>query len=92
MYYKNTLVALCHALEDHILTNNNNPFVITAFQQGKWYLQEANRYADIAQRSREIVIMAAADAGFTEHPTGQLANVDLVGLATDDPVAQEWHL
>jgi DICT domain-containing protein len=92
VYYKNTLVALCHALEDHILTNNNNPFVITAFQQGKWYLQEANRYADIAQRSREIVIMAAADAGFTEHPTGQLANVDLVGLATDDPVAQEWHL
>ncbi|MFM7407064.1 MAG: DICT sensory domain-containing protein [Cuspidothrix sp.] len=92
VYYKNTLVALCHALEDHILTKNNDPLVISAFQQGKWYLQEANRYADIAQHSREIVIMAAADAGFTEHPTSQLANVDLVGLATDDPVAEEWHL
>ena len=92
VYYKNTLVALCHALEDHILTKDNDPLVIAAFQQGKWYLQEAERYADIAQHSREIVIMAAADAGFGEHPTGQLPNIDLVGLAADDPVAQEWHL
>ncbi len=53
VYYKNTLVSLCHALEDHILTDNGTPLVITAFQQGKWYLQEAQRYADIAQCSRE---------------------------------------
>ncbi|MBJ7297884.1 MAG: metal-dependent phosphohydrolase, partial [Dolichospermum sp.] len=92
VYYKNTLVSLCHALEDHILTKDNDPLVITAFQQGKWYLEEAQRYADIAQHSRAIVIMAAADAGFAEHPTGQLPNIDLVGLAADDPVAQEWHL
>ncbi|HCQ22571.1 MAG: DICT sensory domain-containing protein [Aphanizomenon sp.] len=92
VYYKNTLVSLCHALEDHILTKDNGPLVITAFQQGKWYLQEAQRYADIARHSREIVIMAAADAGFAEHPTGKLPNINLVGLASDDPVAQEWHL
>jgi DICT domain-containing protein len=79
-------------LEDHILTKDNGPLVITAFQQGKWYLQEAQRYADIARHSREIVIMAAADAGFAEHPTGKLPNINLVGLASDDPVAQEWHL
>ncbi|TAE60926.1 MAG: metal-dependent phosphohydrolase [Nostocales cyanobacterium] len=92
VYYKNTLVALCHALEDHILETDGQPLVITAFQQGKWYLQEANRYADIAAKSREIAIMAAADAGFAEHSTSQLPNVNLVGLHTDDPVAQEWHL
>ena len=92
VYYKNTLVSLCHALEDHILETDGEPLVITAFQQGKWYLQEANRYADIATKSRQIVIMAAADAGFAEHPTSQLSNVDLVGLETDDPVAEEWHL
>lgn len=92
VYYKNTLVSLCHALEDHILTKDNGPVVITAFQQGQWYLQEAQRYADIARHSREIVIMAAADAGFAEHPTGKLPNINLVGLASDDPVAQEWHL
>ncbi|MDZ8079883.1 MAG: DICT sensory domain-containing protein [Nostoc sp. DcaGUA01] len=92
VYYKNTLVSLCHALEDHILADDDKPLVITAFQQGKWYLQEAQRYADIAQRSREIAIMAASDAGFAEHPTSLLPNVDLVALDTADPVAQEWHL
>jgi DICT domain-containing protein len=92
VYYKNTLVALCHALEDQILTDDSKPLVITAFQQGKWYLQEAQRYADIAQHSREITIMAATDAGFAEHPTSQLANVHLVALNSGDPVAQEWHL
>ncbi len=92
VYFKNTLVSLCHALEDHILTTVDKPLVITAFQQGKWYLQEANRYGDIAQHSRAIAIMAAPDAGFAEHPTSKLANVDLVALNPDDPVAQEWHL
>jgi DICT domain-containing protein len=92
VYYKNTLVALCHALEDCILTCSSEPLVIAAFQRGKWYLQEADRYAELAARSREVVIMAAADSGFGEHPTSQRPNVELVSLNADDPVAQEWHL
>ncbi len=92
VYYKNTLVALCHALEDCILSCSSPPLVITAFQRGKWYLQEADRYNDLAQKSRQIAIMAAPDAGFAEHPTSKLANVELLGLEPTDPVAQEWHL
>jgi DICT domain-containing protein len=92
VYYKNTLIALCHALEDQILQDVSSPLVITAFQQGKWYLQEAERYADIAKKSRQIAIMAAPDTGWTQHPTSLLPNVNLVPLDPDDPVAQEWHL
>lgn len=92
VYYKNTLVALCHALEDCILVSHSQPLVVTAFQRGKWYLQEAERYHDLAQKSSQIAIMAAPDAGFAEHPTSQLPNVDLVALDRNDPVAQEWHL
>ena len=93
VYYKNTLVALCHALEDFILSSQSDPLVITAFQEGKWYLQEADRYGDIAGKARRIAIMAAPGAGFAEHPTSQRKNVDLVSLdAATDPVAQEWHL
>ncbi|MDX2229035.1 MAG: DICT sensory domain-containing protein [Leptolyngbyaceae cyanobacterium bins.349] len=92
VYYKNTLVSLCHALEDCILECQSQPLVITAFQRGKWYLQEADRYADLAQRSQQVVIMAAPDAGFAEHPTSQRDNVHLISLNPDDPVAQEWHL
>jgi DICT domain-containing protein len=92
VYYKNTLVSLCHALEDCILECDRPPLVITAFQRGKWYLQEADRYGDLADKSHQVVIMAADDAGFAEHPTSQKPNVDIVALPTADPVAQEWHL
>ncbi|MBW4560294.1 MAG: metal-dependent phosphohydrolase [Mojavia pulchra JT2-VF2] len=92
VYYKNTLVALCHALEDHILSDDAKPLVIAAFQQGKWYLQEAERYADIAKHSDEIVVMAALDAGFAEHSISLLPNIHLVSLDAGDAVAQEWHL
>lgn len=92
VYYKNTLVALCHALEDFILESGGTPLMITAFQRGKWYLQEAERYGDLAEKASQVVIMAAGDAGFAEHPTSQRSNVELVNLTPDDPVAQEWHL
>lgn len=92
VYYKNTLVALCHALEDCILTSGSAPLVITAFQRGKWYLEEADRYSAIADAAQQIVIMASPEAGFHEHPTSQRENVALVDLADDDPVAEEWHL
>lgn len=93
VYYKNTLVALCHALEDCILTaDSSSPLVITAFQRGKWYLQEADRYRAIADKSEHVTIMAAPDGGFHEHPTSQLSNVSLIDINNDDPVSQEWHL
>jgi DICT domain-containing protein len=92
VYYKNTLVALCHALEDCILDCDSQPLVMTAFQRGKWYLQEADRYADLAEHAHQVVIMASPDGGFAAHPTSQKPNVDLVALNESDPVAEEWHL
>jgi DICT domain-containing protein len=92
VYYKNTLVSLCHALEDCILAEAGNPLVIAAFQSGKWYLEEADRYAQIAAQSAQVVILANPTAGFREHSTSQRQNVALVALDETDPVAQEWHL
>lgn len=92
VYYKNTLVALCHALEDFILESQDKPLMIAAFQRGKWYLEEAERYGDLAQKSLQVAILAASEAGFAEHSTSQKDNVALVSLKPEDPVAQEWHL
>ncbi len=92
VYYKNTLVALCHALEDFILDANSAPLMVTAFQRGKWYLEEADRYRDLADKSEHVVLMAAPDSGFESHPTSKKKNVALVHLKPEDPVAQEWHL
>ena len=92
VYYKNTLVALCHALEDFILDANSAPLMLTAFQRGKWYLEEAERYSDLADKSEYITIMATPDSGFDSHPTSKKENVALVYLKSEDPVAEEWHL
>lgn len=97
VYYKNTLVALCHALEDHILQCGSSdpaakPLVLVTFQQGKWYLQEAERYWDIAECSRQIVIAAMADSGWASHRTSQRSNVSVVHLAPTDPLVEEWNL
>ncbi|MGB7412691.1 MAG: HD domain-containing phosphohydrolase [Thermosynechococcaceae cyanobacterium] len=97
VYFKNTLVALCHALEDHILQNcsddpNQQPLVLVTFQQGKWYLQEAERYLDIARCSSHVAIAAVPDSGFAEHEAGQLKNVSMVHLDPDDSLVEEWNL
>ncbi|MGB5772143.1 MAG: DICT sensory domain-containing protein, partial [Crocosphaera sp.] len=97
VYFKNTLVALCHALEDHILKSTpddpqQHPLVLVTFQRGKWYLQEADRYHDIAQCSRHIAIAAMAESGFDTHKTGKLENVSLVHLNDDDALVEEWNL
>ena len=92
VYYKNTLVALCHALEDFILDSNSAPIMITAFQRGKWYLQEADRYSDLADKANYVAIMATPDAGFHNHSTSNKDNVELVDIKPEDPVAEEWHL
>jgi DICT domain-containing protein len=97
VYFKNTLVALCHALEDHILQtipadNNAKPLVLVTFQQGKWYLQEADRYADIARASSHVAIAAVADSGFHGHQTGSLDNVSLIDIDPEDSLTNEWNL
>ncbi|HAE06587.1 MAG TPA: metal-dependent phosphohydrolase [Richelia sp.] len=92
VYYKNTLVSLCHALEDHILTGKYKPLVISAFQEGKWYLQEAERYAGIARKASHVSIMASSDAQWAQYPTSNMGNLNLVTLNSDDPVGREWHL
>jgi DICT domain-containing protein len=92
VYYKNTLVYLCHALEDFVLESESQPLMVTAFQRGKWYLQEADRYGDIATKAAQVVIMASSEGGFDSHPTSQRDNVSLVNLNAEDPVAEEWHL
>ncbi|MEO1507434.1 MAG: HD domain-containing phosphohydrolase [Cyanobacteria bacterium J06633_23] len=94
VYFKNTLVALCHALEDHILEQPDgaDPLVLVTFQQGKWYLQEADRYSDIARCSQRVAIAAVPDSGFGDHATSRLPNVDLVDLSASDSLTQEWNL
>jgi len=92
VYYKNTLVALCHALEDFVLAAQSAPLLLAVFQKGKFYLEEADRYSQLAEKADRVAIAATSEAGFAEHPTGQKANVSPIALDPGDPLTQEWHL
>ncbi|MCM1983855.1 HD domain-containing phosphohydrolase [Lyngbya confervoides] len=97
VYFKNTLVALCHALEDHILDTcssdpHQQPLVLVTFQQGKWYLQEADRYWDLAACCRHVVIAAVQDSGLIGHRTSQREQVSLCPLDPQDSLVNEWNL
>jgi DICT domain-containing protein len=97
VYFKNTLVALCHALEDHIFQHHHSddrfkPLVLVTFQQGKWYLQEAERYFELARYCRQIAIAAVEESGFATHQTSTLENVSLVHLHKEDSLVEEWNL
>jgi DICT domain-containing protein len=48
LYFKTSLTALSHAMEDHILAGVGGALVIASFQQERFYLQEASRYLRIA--------------------------------------------
>lgn len=97
VYFKNTLVALCHALEDHILETSppdseDKPLVLVTFQRGKWYLQEADRYYDLAQCSEHVVIAAVKESGLSTHPTANLEQVSFCALDPEDSLVEEWNL
>lgn len=97
VYFKNTLVALCHALEDHLLQTcpidpTQRPLVLVTFQRGKWYLQEADRYLQLAPCAGHIMIAAMPDSGFANHKTNQLENFSLIKLNPTDSLVDEWNL
>ena len=97
VYFKNTLVALCHALEDHIqhacpVDAEHKPLVLVTFQQGKWYLQEADRYFELAQCSQRVAIAAVKDSGLRDHRTADLEQVDFCELDESDSLVNEWNL
>ena len=88
MYFKSSLTALSRAMEDQVLAATDQPLVIASFQQERFYLQEANRYRRIANRSDQVYVLVAPETavarGVDPHET--------IAFDTTDPLNQEWHL
>ena len=55
-------------------------------------MQEADRYGELAQKSRHVAIAAVSDSGFHTHDTGGLDNVSLVDIDPSDSWVEEWNL
>ena len=88
VYFKTTLTAISHAMEDLVLASTEQPLVIANFQQERYYRQESARYQKIAQRTDRVYVLAAPETDFASAP----ASFATVGLEQSDELAQEWHL
>lgn len=88
LYFKASLTALSHAMEDLILVNTDQPLVLANFQRERFYHQETRRYRRIAQRSDQVYVLAESEFNFgiVETPYATIP------LAPDDELAEEWHL
>jgi DICT domain-containing protein/GAF domain-containing protein len=88
IYFKTTLTALSHAMEDLVLTGDDRPLVIANFQQERFYRQETRRYQRIAEKTDHVYILAMPETDFATIP----APYPTIGLASMDELIHEWHL
>jgi DICT domain-containing protein/GAF domain-containing protein len=88
LYFKSSLTALSHAMEDRVLAGTDRPLLIASFQQEKFYRQEAHRYRRLGEISDQVYVLAAPDTEFSDRSQ----EYELVPFRQTDALAQEWHL
>ncbi len=88
IYFKSSLTALSHAMEDQVLAGGDRPIVIASFQRERFYRQEAHRYLRIAEKTDQVYVLAAPETDFTSRSD----NHETVAFLPTDALAQEWHL
>ena len=88
MYFKPSLTALSHAMEDLVLNDSDTPLVIASFQRERFYRQEAHRYKRISSKTDQVYVLAAPETDFSNGST----DYERVAFEPSDALAQEWHL
>lgn len=89
LYFKASLTALSHAMEDQVLAATlDQPLVIASFQRERFYRQEAHRYQRLAQRSNQIYVLSAPETDFANSSE----YYEKVAFEPEDALSQEWHL
>ncbi|MBE8985903.1 DICT sensory domain-containing protein [Nostoc sp. LEGE 12450] len=89
LYFKASLTALSHAMEDQVLAATlAQPLVIASFQRERFYRQEAHRYLRLALRSNQIYVLAAPETDFANSSE----HYEKIAFEPTDGLSQEWHL
>jgi len=88
LYFKASLTALSHAMEDHVLAGIEETLVSASFQQERFYLQEANRYLRIAELTDQVYVLSASGTSFSSGSD----NYETIAFEPDDALEHEWHL
>lgn len=88
MYFKSSLTALSHAMEDQVLAGVDQPLVMACFQRERFYRQEAHRYLRIASITPHVYVLAAPETDF-KNASGAYESI---AFSPEDGLSQEWHL
>ncbi|HEY9695222.1 MAG TPA: DICT sensory domain-containing protein [Oculatellaceae cyanobacterium] len=88
LYFKSSLTALSHAMEDQVLAGLEQPLVIASFQRERFYRQEAHRYRRIAARTPQVYVLAAPETDFKSSSDVY----ESVAFDPTDGLSKEWHL
>jgi len=90
VYFKSSLVALSHAMEDQVLAGSGEemPLVIATFQRERFYRMEAGRYARIAKATPHVYVMAAPETEFQNSSR----QYETIAFADTEPLCREWNL
>lgn len=89
IYFKASLTALSHAMEDQMMAaSSEQPLLIASFQRERFYRLEAHRYRRLAQRSDQVYVLAAPETDFTNASD----DYETVAFEPTDGLSQEWHL
>lgn len=88
IYFKTSLTALSHAIEDQVLAGSGQPLVIANFQRERFYRQEASRYLRISELTPQVYVLAAPETSFTNASE----HYETVAFDNDDELRNEWHL
>ncbi|MDY6902061.1 MAG: DICT sensory domain-containing protein, partial [Cyanobacteriota bacterium] len=89
IYFKASLTALSHAMEDQVLAATmEQPLIIANFQRERFYRQEAHRYQRLSQISNQVYVLSAPETGFSSSSE----HYEKVAFEPKDALAQEWHL
>jgi DICT domain-containing protein/signal transduction histidine kinase len=88
IYFKASLTALSHAMEDQVLAGADSPLVIASFQRERFYRQEAHRYLRISERTSQVYVLAAPETDFTSRSD----RYETIAFEPSDALSQEWHL
>ncbi|MER3475320.1 MAG: histidine kinase [Leptolyngbya sp. ERB_1_2] len=88
IYFKSSLTALSHAMEDQVLAGTDHPLVIASFQRERFYRQEAHRYLRISGRTDQVYVLAAPETDFANRSE----HYETIAFEPEDGLSQEWHL
>lgn len=89
LYFKSSLTALSHAMEDQVLAGGSQPpLIIASFQRERFYRQEAHRYERIAAITPHVYVLAAPETSFTNASR----EYETIAFDPDDQLSHEWHL